>query len=149
RQLARDLRHHLLDQEAAERHAGEAALAVGDRVEYRGVDAILHHRLALGREDRRDRIGDLAGERHLDEDQRLVDQRRMEERIATPVGRIDARAQVLPVAYLVHRLVLDDLLEDYGGRRPGASTQHPAGAGGTIPEEEEEKRDTTHPAPTA
>ena len=39
--------------------------------------------------------GNVAHERHLDEDQRLVDQRRMEEGIAAPVGRIDAAAQVV------------------------------------------------------
>ena len=94
--LARNLLDHLLDQEVAERHAGEPALAIGDRIEHRRRRLVRRDRLALHRQDRRDRVRNLAGQRDLDEDQRLVDQRRMEERVAAPVRRIDAAAQIVP-----------------------------------------------------
>ena len=119
-----DLGRHLFDQEAAERDAGQPALAVRDRIEDRGGRALGRDGLAPRREDRRHRFGHLAGERDLDEDQRLVDQRRVEEGVAAPIGRIDAVAQVAPVVDLVHRLVLDDLLQDVGGRRPVDPAQH-------------------------
>ncbi len=48
----------------------------------------------------------------------------MEEGVAAPVRRVDACAQVLPVADLVHRLVLDDLFQDHGRRRPVDPAQH-------------------------
>ena len=41
--------HHLLDQEIAERHAGEPALAVGDRIEHRGRRLVRLDRVALHR----------------------------------------------------------------------------------------------------
>ena len=121
---ASHLLDHLLDEEMAERDPGQPALAVGDRIECRrrrplGVDP-----LAVGRQDRIDPRGNAAGERHLDEDQRLIDQRRMEKGIAAPVGRIDARAQVVPVADRVHRLVADDLLQQIRRRRPVDGPQH-------------------------
>ena len=94
--LARNLLHHLLDQEIAERHAGKPALAVGDRIEHRGRGLVRLDAVALHRQDRRDRVGNVARQRDLDEDQRLVDQRRMEERVAAPVRRIDAAAQIVP-----------------------------------------------------
>ena len=80
--------------------------------------------LAAGGEDRRDRRRNVARQRHFDEDQRLVDQRRMEEGVAAPVGRIDAAAQVLPVADRVHRLVADDLFQHDRRRRPVDVAQH-------------------------
>src|SRR5204863_9839983 len=80
RVLPRNLLHHLLDQEIAERHAGEATLAVGDRIERRGVDLVRLDAVALHRQDRRDRVGYFARQRDLDEDQRLVQERGMEER---------------------------------------------------------------------
>jgi len=67
---------------------------------------------------------DLLGQRDLDEDQRLVDQRRMEEPVAAPVDRIDAAAQVVPVANFMHRLVADDLFQNDGGCRPVDLAQH-------------------------
>ena len=68
--------------------------------------------------------GDVTRQRHFDEDQRLVDQRRVEERVAAPVGRIDAPAQIVPVVDFVHRLVANDLLEHDRGRRPVDPAQH-------------------------
>ncbi len=48
----------------------------------------------------------------------------MKKRIAAPVDGIDAAAQIVPVADLVHRLVADDLFQDVGGRRPVYPAQH-------------------------
>ena len=124
RQFAAHFLDHLLDEEMAERHASKPALAIGDRVEHRGGGALRLDRLALVGQDRRDRARYLAGERHLDENQRLVDQRRMKEGVAAAVRRIDAPAQILPVANFVHRLVADDLFQDHGGRRPIDAAQH-------------------------
>ena len=100
------------------------ALAIRDRVEHRGVRALGRQRVAVHAQDRRDRARDAVGERHLDKDQRLVVQRRMEECVTAPVGRIDAAAQIVPVADLVHRLVADDLFQDDRGRRPVDAAQH-------------------------
>ena len=108
----------------AERHAGEAALAVGDRIEHRRSRAFGLDRLALGRQDRLDRGGDAAGERDLDEDQRFIGQGGMEEGVAAPIRRIDPRAQVIPVADRMHRLVADDLLEQVRRGRPVDALEH-------------------------
>ena len=124
RNLPRDFLHHLLDEEVTEGHAGQAALAVGDRIEHRRIGPLRHDRLAPVGEDRRDRRGNLAGQRHLDEDQRLVDQRRVEEGITTAVGRVDAAAQIVPVADLVDAFVADDLFQDRSRRRPVDAAQH-------------------------
>ena len=48
----------------------------------------------------------------------------MEERVAAPVGRIDAAAQIVPAADAVHRLVADDLLQHARRRRPVDPAQH-------------------------
>ena len=63
-------------------------------------------------------------QRHLDEDQRLVDELGMEEGVAAPVGRFEAAAQVVPALDRVHGLVADDALQDVGGRRPVDPSQH-------------------------
>jgi hypothetical protein len=60
----------------------------------------------------------------LHEDQRLVGERRVEEREAAPVRRLDAGAQVVPAGDGVHRLVADDLLQDVRRRRPVDVAQH-------------------------
>ncbi len=75
-------------------------------------------------QDRRDGVRPFAHQRDFDEDQRLVDQRRMKERIAAPVGRIDAPAQIVPIVDLVHRLVADDLFQHDRGRCPVDAAQH-------------------------
>ena len=62
-----------------------------------------------------DRFRHLAHQRDLHEDERLVDERGMEEGKAAPVRGIEAAAQVVPALDLVHGLVADDLLQD--GRR--------------------------------
>ena len=48
----------------------------------------------------------------------------MEERIASPVGRIDAPPKFVPVADLVHRLVADDLFQKRCRRGPVDAAQH-------------------------
>ena len=79
RQLRMQVRRDLLDEEVAERDAAQARLAAGDRVEHRAARrARIAHR-ALEREDRRHRRRQLVHERDLDEDERLVGQRGMEE----------------------------------------------------------------------
>ena len=108
----------MLDQEIAEGDALEADLGVADRVEDGRRLLVRRHRLRGLAQQRRDGVGDLPGQRHLDEDQRLVDQRRVEEGVAAPVDRLDPPPQVVPAADGVDRLVADDALEDGGRRRP-------------------------------
>ena len=48
----------------------------------------------------------------------------MEEGVAAAVDRIDAAAQIVPVADLVHGLITDDLFEDVGRGRPVDPAQH-------------------------
>jgi len=124
RHLAADFRYHLFDKETAEAHPGKAALAVRNRIEHRGGSALRIDPLALELQDRGDGAGNLPGQGHLYEDQRLVDQRRVEEGVAAPVRHVDARAQIDPVADLMDRLVTDDLLQDHGRRRPVDPAQH-------------------------
>ncbi len=73
---------------------------------------------------RRDRTGTVAGERHFDEDQWLVNELRMEEAVAAPVAGREAAAQIVPVADGVDLLVTDDLFKDVGGRGPVDPLQH-------------------------
>ena len=71
-----------------------------------------------------DRRRDLAAERHLDEDERLVDQGRVEKREAAAVVRVEPAAQIVPALDLVYGFVLDDLFEDGGWTRPGHALEH-------------------------
>src|SRR5882672_6193505 len=91
RKLRLQLLDHLLDQEIAERYAAQAVLAVGDRIENRGVGArSLRPRglfIRLACEQRRHRCGQPLYQRDFDEDQRLAGKRRMEECEAAAVGR--------------------------------------------------------------
>ena len=48
----------------------------------------------------------------------------MEERVAAPVRRIDAAAQIVPAPDAMHRLVADDLFQDHRRRRPVDPAQH-------------------------
>ena len=120
RDLRRQLPHHLLDEEVAEGDPGKPPLAVADGVEDGGVR--LDVRLHLPEQQVRDRAGQPLAQRDLDEDERLVGQRGMEEPEAAPV-RLQAAAQVVPVEHLVHRLVLDDLLQHEGRRAPVDAVQ--------------------------
>ena len=70
--------------------------------------------LAVARQDEGDAIGNGAGERS--QNQWLVDKSRMKERVTPPIGRIDARSQIVPIADFVYRLVTNDLLQDSRGR---------------------------------
>jgi len=93
--LAAHLGDDLLDEEAAEADAGKPALAIADRIEHTAVVA----RFGLDRPRALvARMGAIpAGmprvRRDLDEDQGLVDQRRMKERVASagPADRCGAR----------------------------------------------------------
>ena len=48
----------------------------------------------------------------------------MEERVAAPVGRIDAPPEIVPVADFVHRLVADDPFQKRRRRGPVDAAQH-------------------------
>jgi len=100
------------------------ALGVGDRIEHRGAGAFDRHRSPVFGEQRSDRAGDRFRQRHLDENQGLVDQSGMKERIAAPVDGVDTPAQIVPVADLVHRLIANDLFENVRRRRPVYPAQH-------------------------
>src|SRR5262245_7865239 len=69
-------------------------------------------------------VRDVAHERNLDEDERLVDERGMEESEAATVAWIEATAQVVPTLDFVHGLVFDDLLQDGCRRLPVNAPQH-------------------------
>ncbi len=83
RKVLADVLHHLFDQEAAERNAAQALLAVGDRVKDGplGRRRIEHRRIGI--EQRLHLVAQPACERHLDEDDRLVGQGRVEEGVTT------------------------------------------------------------------
>src|SRR5260370_18615934 len=90
---------HLLDQEIAERYAAQAVLAVGYRIENRGISARslrpcgLFIRLPC--EQRRHGCGQPLHQRDFDEDQRLAGKRGMEECEAAP-GRATAPPPLVP-----------------------------------------------------
>jgi len=97
--------------------AAQTRLAVADGVEDRGRRPARVVRRGLGVEQGRYRLGHPVHQRHLDENQRLVGQRRMEEGEASSVD-LEPSAQVIPAPDFVHRLVRDDLLEQVGRRVP-------------------------------
>ena len=123
-QFAPQFLDHLLDQEAAERNSAETALGVGDRIEHRGAGALDRHWLVVLGEQWRDRARNRFRQRHLDENQRFVDQGGMKESVTAPVDGVDAAAQIVPVADLMHRLVADDFFQNVRGRRPVYPAQH-------------------------
>ena len=93
-------------------------MGIGDRIEHGSAGALDRHQRPVFDKQRRNRGRDGFGQRDLDEDQGLVDQCWMKERVAAPVDRIDAAAQVVPVADLVHRLVANDLFQNVRWRLP-------------------------------
>ena len=122
RQVAAKLLDHLFDERGTEVHAREPGLAVRDRIEHRGVGVI---GVEVGRvrvEQRSEHARRAGGQRDLDEHERLVGHRGMEERVAPTVG-VEAVLQVGPRADRVHRFVLDQLLEERGRRVPGDAAQ--------------------------
>ena len=114
RKLRLELLDHLLDQEIAERHAAQAILAVGDRIENRGVGARSLRScglfIRLPCEQRRHRGGQPLHQRDFDEDQRLAGKRGMEECEAAAVGR-ETPPQIVPALDLMHRLIGDQLFK--------------------------------------
>src|SRR6267143_5831376 len=106
RKFRLQLLDHLLDQEIAERYAAQAVLAVGYRIENRGVSArslrpcgLL---IRLSCEQRRHGCGQPLYQRDFDEDQRLAGKRGMEECEAAAVRR-KAPPQIVPALDLMHR----------------------------------------------
>src|SRR3990167_5901892 len=122
RKLLLQCLHHMLDERVAKAHAAQARLGVADRIEDGGGglgDIAQRCRLV---EQRRDAVGDAVHQRHLDEDQRLIGQARVEEAVAAAVA-VQAVLQVGPAADVVHGLVLDELFQQRGGRIPRQATQ--------------------------
>ena len=116
----------LFDQRGAEVHAREAGLAVRDRIEDRGVGVLeVERRARARRAAAAARSAMPVVERDLDEHQRLVRHRGMEERVAAAVG-VEPVLQVVPRADRVHRLVRDELLEQRGRRVPRDAAQRRA-----------------------
>ena len=113
----REVGRDQLDQEIAERDPAQALQAVVDRVEDRAVGGSRVAHRCLGVDQRLDAVGHAADERHLDEDQRLVGQGRMEEGEAAPIGR-EAALQVLQGAHPVDLLVAQELLQQRGRAVP-------------------------------
>ena len=116
-QVAAQLLDDLLDQRGAEVHARETGLAVRDRIEDRGVGVV---GVEVGRvrvEQGRERARRAVRQRDLHEHERLVGHRGMEERVAAAVG-VEPVLEVGPRVDRVHRFVLDQLLEQRGGRVP-------------------------------
>ena len=100
-------------------HTGEAGLARGDRVEDRGVGVVDG---VLAVEQLGEVVGEAVGQRDLDEHDRLVDQRGMEERVAALVT-VEPVAQVVPAGDGVHGLGRHEPLEHRRGRVPGDLAQ--------------------------
>ena len=118
--LRRQLAHYLLDEEVAEGDAGEPPLAVADGVEDGGIG--VDFPVDLPEQQVGDGTRQPLAQCDLHEDERLVRQRGVEESEAAAV-RLQSPAQIFPVEDLVHRLVLDDLLEHERRRAPVDSVQ--------------------------
>src|SRR5207247_11221792 len=109
-QLAAEVIDHLLDQRITERHTAEAFLAVGNRVKDRttGGRGIGNERIGI---EQRLHLRDQAErQRDLDENERLVWERGMQERVAAPVG-LQPPAEIVPALNLVNRLVANQALQ--------------------------------------
>ena len=109
--------HHELDQEVAERDAAQALLAVADRVEDGAVGSLRVLDGAVVGDQRLDGARQAVDQRHLDEDQRLVRQGRVEEGKAAAVGGEPA-LQVLQMVHAVDLLVAQELLQQRGRAVP-------------------------------
>ncbi|MBK7471502.1 MAG: hypothetical protein IPI73_13645 [Betaproteobacteria bacterium] len=117
RKLGGQQSRHLLDQEGPQRDSAQSRLAVADAVERRQLKISLRFRLAVDGDQRRNRGRHFRQQRNLDEDQRLVRQRGVEEREAAAVI-LQAAAQIVPAADFVYGFVADELLEQRGRRVP-------------------------------
>jgi hypothetical protein len=109
---------HPLDQEIAQIHTAQPRLAIRDRIEHRHLHALRVRACRFAPiEQRRNRARHHRQQRDLDENQRLLRQYRVEKRKQPAVG-LQAPAQVAPAVDFMDRLVVDDLLEQVGGRAP-------------------------------
>ena len=108
----------LLDEEVAERNSLQPGLAIRDRVEHGGGCALGVDRQPRRIEQGSDCVGDRTGQRHLDEDKGLADQRRMEKTEALAIRRVEPSAQLGPSVDLMDRLVLNYFFQDRSRRRP-------------------------------
>src|SRR5712691_43446 len=100
-----------------ERDTPQPFLAVRNRVEDRAIDNRWIDHGGLGIEQGLHARAHAIHERHLDEDERFLRKRRVEEGITATV-RLEPAPQVTPPLNLVHRLVLDETLEDERRRPP-------------------------------
>ncbi|EXI92464.1 MAG: hypothetical protein AW12_00590 [Candidatus Accumulibacter sp. BA-94] len=120
--IAFEVVDHPLEQEVAEGHAAQAGLRVGDRVEDRRRRALCVEYRRVLVEQRLYVVGQAVDERHLDEDQWLHRHARVEEGVTAPVG-IEPVLQIAPRTDLMHRLVLDQFLQQRCRRVPGDPLQ--------------------------
>jgi hypothetical protein len=112
----------VLDQRVSKTDAAQARLAGADRVEGGAVGrGVLPRR----REDGLDAVGQSAGQRDLDEDQRIVGHDWME---MGPAATVEEAPQVAPFLDLMDHLGGDDVLEQGSRAVPGDvfEAEHPA-----------------------
>ena len=93
-------------------------MAVRNRVKDRATGGFGILQLGFPFEDFAYPVRNFIGQRDLDENQRFIFHRRVEERVAITVGRLEAAAQLGPALDFVHRLVGDDLFQDMRRRGP-------------------------------
>ena len=116
REVAFEFCSHLLDQEVAEGYATQSALAVRYRIKHRGFcGARIDRHPSIG-EQWCDGIRNIVGQCDFNENQRIIGKRRMEEREALAIWRIETPSQVAPAGNFVDGFVADDFFE-YNRRR--------------------------------
>ena len=91
-------------------------MAIRNGIKHRRARLFERQLHAVFREQRRDGIGNVGGERDFDKNQRLIIEGGMEEGVAAPINGIGAAAQIIPVMNFVHGLIADDFFENGGGR---------------------------------
>src|SRR6516165_7359836 len=106
--FAAQILDNLLDQKIAESDAGKPALTIGNGIEDCGTRMIEGNRRPILDKQRCDCLGDGLRQGNFDEDQRLIDQSRMEKAVTAPVERIDPAAKVRPITDFMHGFVADD-----------------------------------------
>ncbi len=113
---------HPLEQEVAEGHAAQADLGIGNGIEDRRIRlAVVENRGVFVKQGLHV-VGQVIGQRHLDEDQRLGRHARVEEGVEAAVG-IEAVLEVGPGTDFMHRFVFDQFFEQRSRRMPGNTLQ--------------------------